>query len=61
MTQLLENMLFLKRQNKFIGELIINNIIRRVAQLVEHRSPKPGVAGSSPASPALFVFIYKND
>ena len=26
---------------------------RRVAQLVEHRSPKPGVAGSSPASPAL--------
>ena len=26
---------------------------RRVAQLVEHRSPKPGVAGSSPASPAF--------
>ena len=26
--------------------------MRRVAQLVEHRSPKPGVAGSSPASPA---------
>lgn len=26
---------------------------RRVAQLAEHRSPKPGVAGSIPASPAL--------
>jgi hypothetical protein len=26
--------------------------IRSVAQLVEHRSPKPGVAGSSPATPA---------
>lgn len=25
---------------------------RGVAQLVEHRSPKPGVAGSSPVSPA---------
>ena len=24
---------------------------RSVAQLVEHRSPKPGVAGSSPAGP----------
>jgi len=27
---------------------------RGVAQLVEHRSPKPGVAGSSPVSPAGF-------
>ena len=26
---------------------------RGVAQLVEHRSPKPGVAGSNPVSPAL--------
>src|ERR1700756_1488754 len=26
--------------------------LRSVAQLVEHRSPKPGVAGSSPATPA---------
>src|SRR3569623_3675751 len=25
---------------------------RGVAQLVEHRSPKPGVAGSNPAAPA---------
>ncbi len=25
---------------------------RGVAQLVEHRSPKPGVAGSNPVSPA---------
>ncbi len=57
MIQLLGNMLFLKRQNRFIGELFISNIIRRVAQLVEHRSPKPGVAGSSPASPAI-ICIY---
>jgi hypothetical protein len=28
---------------------------RSVAQLVEHRSPKPGVAGSSPATPAREV------
>tara|TARA_B100000315_G_scaffold176694_1_gene165235 strand:- start:911 stop:1222 length:312 start_codon:yes stop_codon:yes gene_type:complete len=27
--------------------------VRRVAQLVEHRPPKPGVAGSIPASPAF--------
>ena len=26
--------------------------VRSVAQLVEHRSPKPGVAGSIPATPA---------
>ena len=26
-------------------------ILRSVAQLVEHRSPKPGVAGSIPAGP----------
>ncbi len=26
--------------------------IRSVAQLVEHRSPKPAVAGSIPAAPA---------
>ncbi len=28
---------------------------RSVAQLVEHRSPKPGVAGSIPATPAKMV------
>ena len=28
---------------------------RGVAQLAEHRSPKPGVAGSSPAAPAEFL------
>ncbi len=27
---------------------------RTVVQLVEHRSPKPGVAGSIPACPATF-------
>jgi hypothetical protein len=30
---------------------------RGVAQLAEHRSPKPGVAGSSPAAPAGFVTL----
>ena len=31
--------------------------VRSVAQLVEHRSPKPGVAGSIPATPATgYVF-----
>ena len=28
---------------------------RSVAQLAEHRSPKPGVAGSIPATPASIV------
>ncbi len=28
---------------------------RSVAQLVEHRSPKPGVAGSIPATPATIA------
>ena len=28
---------------------------RGVAQLVEHRSPKPRVVGSSPSAPAIFV------
>ena len=32
--------------------------MRRVAQLAEHRSPKPGVAGSIPASPAKKLFNY---
>src|SRR6202022_517651 len=31
---------------------------RSVAQLVEHRSPKPGVAGSSPATPAILSISY---
>jgi hypothetical protein len=30
---------------------------RSVAQLVEHRSPKPGVAGSSPATPASIILL----
>ena len=29
--------------------------IRSVAQLVEHRSPKPAVGGSSPPAPAMTV------
>ena len=28
--------------------------LRSVAQLVEHRSPKPGVGGSIPLAPATF-------
>ena len=31
---------------------------RSVAQLVEHRSPKPGVVGSSPIAPAILNFKY---
>ena len=31
---------------------VFTEIIRSVAQLGEHRSPKPGVAGSIPATPA---------
>jgi hypothetical protein len=31
---------------------------RRVAQLVEHRSPKPGAVGSSPSSPASLFKFY---
>ena len=34
---------------------------RRVAQLVEHRSPKPAVAGSSPASPATENDVLRRD
>ena len=32
--------------------MISRTLNRSVAQLVEHRSPKPGAAGSSPATPA---------
>src|SRR5579872_183038 len=34
------------------GSAVTQGSHRSVAQLVEHRSPKPGVAGSSPATPA---------
>ena len=30
-------------------------LCRGIAQLVEHRSPKPGVGGSSPSAPAKFI------
>ena len=33
-------------------------IFRSVAQLVEHRSPKPGVGGSSPSTPAKFFDLF---
>ena len=33
---------------------------RAVAQLVEHRSPKPAVGGSSPSSPASLRKNQKN-
>ena len=36
------------------------NYNRRVAQLVEHRPPKPGVAGSIPASPARYEVNFIN-
>ena len=53
MFRLFVNMLCLKKQNNFQLRYEKKTIIRRVAQLVEHRSPKPGVAGSIPASPAM--------
>ncbi len=31
---------------------VLEMFYRRIAQLVEHRSPKPGAVGSSPSSPA---------
>ena len=36
------------------------NCRRGVAQLVEHRSPKPGVAGSIPVSPAIILLASKS-
>ena len=30
-------------------------LCRGIAQLVEHRSPKPGVGGSSPSAPATIL------
>ena len=33
--------------------MVLQLLDRSVAQLVEHRSPKPGAAGSSPATPAI--------
>ena len=41
--------------------------LRSVAQLVEHRSPKPGAVGSSPSTPANNnmiinkIFVYQID
>ena len=35
------------------AKALISRGSRSVAQLVEHRSPKPGVGGSSPSSPAM--------
>lgn len=34
---------------------VLNNL-RRLAQLVEQRTPNPQVGGSSPSSPAIFLF-----
>jgi hypothetical protein len=36
------------------GRCQAGSVQRSVAQVVEHRSPKPGVAGSSPAGPVRF-------
>ena len=33
--------------------------VRGIAQLVEHRSPKPRAVGSNPTAPAIF-FLQKN-
>ena len=37
---------------KNVIKLWIELLHRGIAQLVEHRSPKPGVGGSSPSAPA---------
>ena len=33
-------------------------LYRGIAQLVEHRSPKPSAEGSIPSAPAIFVSQY---
>ena len=41
---------------RFFAQLAIkpkSNVDRGIAQLVEHRSPKPGVGGSNPSAPAI--------
>ena len=43
----------LKKQNS------LESLYRTVAQLVEHRFPKPRVAGSSPVCPATFNSIFQ--
>ncbi len=43
-----KNILFIKK-----ARFSLIKIGRSVVQLVEHRSPKPGVAGSIPAWPAI--------
>ena len=43
----------------FITMLLnIDILFRSVAQLVERRSPKPEVAGSSPSTPAINLDLY---
>ena len=55
--QLFVSMLSSKKPNNLSYSMeSILVLIRSVAQLVEHRSPKPGVAGSIPATPANFAF-----
>ena len=36
----------------------MTHISRGIAQLVEHWSPKPGVVGSSPATPAIRLISF---
>ena len=40
--------------DQYVFSCYIKKGRRGVAQLVEHRSPKPRAAGSSPVSPAIF-------
>ena len=47
----------LKLLDRFVLSCSIQVMFRRVAQLVEHRSPKPGVVGSSPAAPAILLMV----
>ena len=50
--------LFADTTRKTVG-LSLFSYRRGVAQLVEHWSPKPGVAGSSPVSPAKTLILKR--
>ena len=45
----------LRRSRRCGIEGVARKGCRSVAQLVEHRSPKPGVGGSSPSTPAILI------
>ena len=38
---------------------VFKKAFRSIAQLVEHRSPKPGAGGSNPSTPAMYFYLCK--